>query len=470
MPEIKFGTDGWRGVIADNFTFANLTRVAQAAADQWTAHPPPGTERRVVVGYDRRFLSPEFAQLTAEVFAGNGFEVILTPAPTPTPCVSFAVKQMRAAGGVMITASHNPSRFNGFKLKASFGGSADTADCQAVEALLDASPVRRLAFAEALQQRRIRLKDIRPAHFAAIKRLVDFPVIAKSGLRVGHDALFGVGAGCFAQLLAGTTCRVLNLNDAHDPLFGGINPEPIAQNYHLGAAQLRRHPQDICLVTDGDSDRLGAMDGRGGAFTNQQIIALLLHHLVRHRGGRGRVVKTINTTAMLDRMCAAWGLPLTEVGIGFKYIAAELLRGDVFYGAEESGSIGFGGHIPERDGLAAGLYLLELLAVERVPARRILARLEKEFGPHRYGRVDAAVPLARREALLETLKADPPSRLGRSPVVAVKTFDGVRFEAANGAWLGLRGSGTENVLRIYAEAPSDAALTALLRQGVRLTT
>jgi len=469
MAEIKFGTDGWRGVIADDFTFANVARVAQAAADHWTALAPAGTERRIVVGYDRRFLSAEFARLTAEVLAGNDFEVILTPEPTPTPCVSFAVKGMRAAGGVMITASHNPPRFNGFKLKASFGGSADTTECQAVEALLDHSPVRQLALAEAVKQRRVRLKDVRPAHFAAIKRLVDFPLIARAGLRVGHDALFGVGAGCFEQLLAGTSCHVTTFNGANDPLFGGINPEPLAKNYVLGAAQLRRHPQDICLVTDGDSDRLGAMDGRGGAFTNQQVIALLLHHLVRNRGRCGRVVKTINTTAMLDRMCAAWGLPLTEVRIGFKYIAAEMLRGDVLYGAEESGSIGFGGHIPERDGLAAGLFLLELLAVERVPARRILARLEKEFGPHRYGRVDAVFPLEQRAALMERLTANPPTRLGRSPVIAVKTFDGVKFEAADGSWLGLRGSGTESVLRIYAEAPSDAALARLLRQGVQLS-
>lgn len=468
MADIKFGTDGWRGVIADDFTFANVARVAQAAADHWRASPAPGTRHRIVVSYDRRFLSAEFARLTAEVLAGNDFEVILTPEPTPTPCVSYAVKHSHAAGGVMITASHNPPRYNGFKLKASFGGSADSAECQAVEARLDASPTRRLAFAEAVKARRIRLKDIRPAHFAAIRRLVDFPMIATSRLRVGHDALFGVGAGCFEALLAGTTCRVLTLNGANDPLFGGINPEPLAKNYVLGAAQLRRQPQDICLVTDGDSDRLGAMDGRGGAFTNQQVIALLLHHLVRNRGQRGPVVKTINTTAMLDRMCAAWGLPLTEVGIGFKYIAAEMLRSDAILGAEESGSIGFGGHLPERDGLAAGLYLLELLAVERRPVRRILARLEKEFGPHRYGRVDATVPIAERMALMERLKASPPDRLVRSPVVAVKTFDGVKFEAADGSWLGLRGSGTENVLRIYAEAPSEASLNALLRQGVRL--
>ena len=211
------------------------------------------------------------------------------------------------------------------------------------------------------------------------------------------------------------------------------------------------------------------MDGRGHPLTNQQVIGLLLHHLVRNRQGRGRIVKTINTTALVDKMCAAWGLPLTEVGIGFKYIAAEMRRGDVLFGAEESGSVGFGGHIPERDGLAAGLFLLEMLATERVSANRLLARLEKEFGPHRYGRIDAQFPLGKRAALMAYLAAQPPARLGRSPLSAVKTFDGVKFESANGAWLGLRGSGTEPILRIYAEAASEAELQKLLRLGVALT-
>ena len=468
MTDIKFGTDGWRGIIADDFTFANVERVSQAAADYWTSNPVPGTERKVVISYDRRFLSAEFASRTAEVFAANDFAVILTPDATPTPCVSFAVKQLHAVGGVMITASHNPPKFNGFKLKAHFGGSADSATSSEVEKLLSASPVRRLNASSETAADRIKLRDLRPAHFRAIKRIVDFPLIAKAKLRVAHDALFGVGAGAFATLLAGTTCRVTTLNGAPDPLFGGINPEPLAKNYVLGAAALRRDPHDFCLVTDGDSDRIGAMDGRGNPFTNQQVIAFLLHHLVRNRQQRGRVVKTINTTAMVDKMCAAWNLPLTEVGIGFKYIAAEMLRGDVMLGAEESGSVGFAGHIPERDGLAAGLFLLEMLATERVSANRIMARLEKEFGPHRYGRIDTRFPLEKRAALMAKLQSDPPTRLGKSPVVTVKTFDGVKFESADGFWLGLRGSGTEPVLRIYAEAGSEVGLQRLLKQGVKL--
>jgi phosphomannomutase len=472
MSEIKFGTDGWRAVIAEDFTFANVARVAQATADFWNSKlttqnsPLAACERKVIVGYDRRFLSDEFARMTTEVFAGNGFQVILADAPVPTPCVSFAVKQLGAVGGVMITASHNPPKFNGFKLKSHFGGSSDVQTCQAIEARLKSRPPQ-------LKTKHLKLKtivqDIRPAHFAAIKRLVDFKLIARSKLRVAHDALFGVGAGCFEQLLAGTTCKVTTLNGAHDVLFGGICPEPLPKNYALGGAQLRRNPHDICLVTDGDSDRIGAMDGRGGPLTNQQVIALLLHHLVRNRGGRGVVTKTYNTTAMLDKMCAAWNLSLTEVGIGFRHIAPELMKPGALFGAEESGSVGFANHIPERDGLAAGLFLLEMLAMEKTSVNQLWAKLEKEFGPHRYSRLDAQFPLEQRAALMASLQKNPPTKLLRSPLARVDARDGVKFVAADSSWLMLRGSGTEPILRIYAEAKSDAAVQQLLQLGVKLT-
>src|ERR1022692_3265318 len=367
---IKFGTDGWRAIIADEFTFGNVERVSQATADYWTANPVAGTERKIIVGYDRRFLSDAFGQRTAEVFAGNGFQVILTPCPTPTPSVSYAVKDLHAIGGVMITASHNPPIFNGFKLKSHFGGSSESSTCQAVEKLLDHSPVRAKALADGVKAKLIRIKDVRPAHYAALKRLVDFKLIAKSKLRFAHEALFGVGAGCFEQLLAGTTCQVTTLNGNHDPLFGGINPEPIEKNYGRSQAFLRKHPHDICLVTDGDADRVGGMDGHGNYLSTHQFICLLLHHLIVNRKGRGRVVKALTTTSMVDKMCAAYDLSLVETGVGFKYICAEMLKGDVLLGAEESGGIGFPGHIPERDGIAAGLMLLELLATEKVSVDR----------------------------------------------------------------------------------------------------
>jgi len=466
---VKFGTDGWRAVIADGFTFANVERVSQATADYWTANPVPGTERKVIIGYDRRFASDAFAGRAAEVFAGNGFEVVLTPCPTPTPSVSFAVKAQHAIGGVMITASHNPPAFNGFKLKSHFGGSAESSTCQGVEKLLDHNAVKLKALAEAVKAKQIRIKDVRPAHYAALKRLVDFKLIAKSRLRFAHEALFGVGAGCFEELLAGTTCRVTTLNGAHDVMFGGINPEPIRQNYGRSSAFLKKHPHDICLVTDGDADRVGGMDGHGNYLTTHQIICLLLHHFVINRKGRGRVVKALTTTSMVDAMCAAYGLELTETGVGFKHIAAEMIKGGVLLGAEESGGIGFPNHIPERDGIAAGLLLLELLATERVSVNKLLAKLVRQFGPHHYGRIDTRFPLEKREALMEFLRKNPPTRLLRSPLAEVKSYDGVKFIARDTSWLMLRGSGTEPILRIYAEAKSDADARKLLNHGVWLT-
>ena len=474
MAQIKFGTDGWRAVIAEDFTFANVARVAQAAADYWKSEIGKqeseifGWQPRAVVGYDRRFFSDRFAQITDEVLAGNDFQVILTPEPTPTPSVSFAVKRLRAVGGVMITASHNPPIFNGFKLKSHYGGSSDSETCRVVEGYLDRNPVKSTPLAAAVRAGQIKIADVRPPHYAALKKLVDFELIAKSRLRFAHDALFGVGAGCFETILAGTTCRVTTLNGRRDVLSGGINPEPIEKNYGPSRKFLRAHPHDICLVTDGDADRVGGMDGRGNYLTTHQLICLLLHHLVVNHKGRGRVVKALTTTSMVDKMCAAYGLPLVETGVGFKYICAEMLKGGVLLGAEESGSIGFPGHIPERDGIAAGLMLLELLATEKLPVNTLLAKLEKQFGPHRYGRIDTRYPLEKRTALMEFLKTNPPSRLLRSPVAAVKTFDGVKYVAEDSSWLMLRGSGTEPVLRIYAEASSDADVRKLLKLGVSL--
>ncbi len=470
MSNIKFGTDGWRAVIAEDFTFANVARVAQATADYWNANPVSGAEKKVVVGYDRRFLSKEFAGCAAEVFAGNGFSVTLTPEPTPTPSVSFAVKAQRAIGGVMITASHNPPVFNGFKLKSHYGGSSDPETCKGVEGWLDTNPVRRVILADAIKSKQVVVKDVRPAHYAALKRLVDFKLIAKSKLRFAHEALFGVGAGCFEQLLAGTTCKVTTLNGAHDPLFGGINPEPIEANYGRSQAYLRKHPHDLCLVTDGDADRVGGMDGRGNYLTTHTLICLLLRHLFVNRHGRGRMIKALTTTSMVDKMCEAYGIELVETGVGFKYICAEMLKGNVLLGAEESGGIGFPGHIPERDGIASGLMLLEMLAVERTSLNKLVAHLEKQFGPHRYGRIDAHFPLEKRGALMEFLKTNPPAKLLRSPLADVKSFDGVKFISQDGSWLMLRGSGTEPILRIYAESQSDVNVRRLLRFGAELTT
>jgi len=470
MGAIQFGTDGWRAIIAEDFTFSNLDRVAQATADYWQANPVPDAHNdRAVVGYDRRFLSPEFAARVAEVLAGNGFTVTLTDRPTPTPSVSFEVKRQKAIGGVMLTASHNPAAFNGFKLKAWYGGSAEPAICKAVEGLLDRNPVRSIPLPQAVRSRLISVRDIRGAHYAALKKLVDFPLIAASGLKFAHEALHGVGAGCFDELLAGTTCRVTTLNAEHNPGFAGINPEPIARNYIRSIPFLQKHPHDLCLVTDGDADRVGGLMGNGAPLTTHQIICLLLRHYVKNRGMTGKVVKALTTTSMVDHMCAQLGLELIETGVGFKYIASEILKGGVLLGFEESGGIGFPGHIPERDGIAAGLVLLEMLAMERKPLKVLLRELEKDFGPHRYARIDTTFPLEKRSALMSFCSEHPPARLLKSKLATVKAYDGVKFIAQDGSWLMLRGSGTEPILRIYAEAKTDEDAQALLRQGVRLT-
>ncbi len=469
MAEIKFGTDGWRAVIAEDFTFANVERVAQAASDYWRSTPIAGTKPLIVVGYDRRFFSGEFARCVCEVFAANGFKVVLTSEPTPTPAVSQAVKDLHAVGGVMITASHNPPAFNGFKVKAWFGGSADPAICQAIEKELDGSPVKKINFSEAKKRKTILVKDVRPAHYRAIKRLVDFPLIAKSRLKFAHEALYGVGAGCFDELLAGTTCRVTTINGEHDPNFGGINPEPVEKNYGNSQRLLAKHPHDLCLVTDGDADRVGGMDGRGNYLSTHQLICLLLHHYIINRKATGRVIKALTTTSMVDRMCEYYGMELVETGVGFKYICAEMLKGNVLLGFEESGGIGFPGHIPERDGILAGMMLLEMLAIEKKPLKRLIADLVKQFGPHEYARIDAHFPLEKRAALMHVCKTKPPASLLGSKLKDIKSYDGVKYVAENGSWLMLRGSGTEPILRIYAEARTQDEARRLLKLGVNIT-
>lgn len=468
MTPITFGTDGWRGIIAEDFTFANLERAAQATARFWSLNPVPQTQSLVVVGYDRRFLSDEFARRTCCILAANGFRVVLTSVPTPTPVVSFSVKNLNAIGGIMITASHNPPAFNGFKIKGHFGGSAGPELCKQVEALVDLSPVKSIPFNQALKEKKVALRNLLPPYYRSVQKQVDFALIAESGLRFAHEALFGVGAGCFEELLKNTRCRVTTLNGAHDPNFGGIHPEPIAANYASSAAYLKKHPHDVCLVTDGDADRIGGMDGRGGELSTHQLICLFLHHLVHNRKEKGRVVKAITTTSMVDRMCRDYGLELIETPVGFKYIGAEMQKGDVLVGAEESGGIGFSGHIPERDGILSGLMLLEMLATEQTGIRTLLHRLERKYGRYRYARKDLDFPREKRTALIEYCIRNPPSKLLHSPLREVKTLDGVKYIAHDESWLMLRSSGTEPVFRIYAEAGSRESAAKLIRAGESL--
>ena len=462
---VKFGTDGWRAVIGEDYTFENIRLVAQATADYFARKQTRTTRKRMVVGYDRRFLSDEFAQTTAEVLTGNGYEVLLSDRPVPTPAVSWHTARQKARAGIMITASHNPARFNGFKIKLHHGGPADPNTCRAIEQNLQKRPVKQLTPIKAKRRKLLRTSNLLPKYFSALKRLVNFDLIQKTKLHFAHEALFGVGAGCFDQILEGTQCTVRTFNADHDPNFGGLNPEPIERNYVLSQRELKRKRADFCLVTDGDADRIGGMMGDGQLLTTHQIICLLLRHFIKNRKGQGRAVKALTTTSMVDVMCKRHGLSLTETGVGFKYICEEMLQGDVLLGFEESGGIGFPGHVPERDGILAGLMILELLATERTPLTKLLSELTQDYGHFAYDRIDTHYPLEKRAHLMQFAAANAPKDLLGSPIDKIQTFDGVKYTARCGSWLMLRGSGTEPVLRIYAEGPTQPCVARLLDMG-----
>jgi phosphomannomutase len=451
---IKFGTDGWRGVIADDFTFENVQRVAQATADYWNSLV--GTQRVALVGYDNRFLSEVYAKLVCEVLAANGIHPLYPATAMPTPSVTYAVRDRKLAGAVMITASHNPPQFNGYKLKAHYAGPADPALCQDVEALVDKSPVRTMPFEQAAE-----IYDPRPAHIAAIKKRVDLPAIRRAKLRAVFDSMHGCGGRLLEELAGGTTIRA-----ERDPLFGGVNPEPTGRNLGALGAAVKKARAHIGLATDGDADRLGVVDNAGRYVSIQLVFAVLLLHLLRHRGETtGWVVKSANSSFLIDRICQAHGLKCVEVPVGFKHICKQMRETDVLIGGEESGGLGFRGHIPERDGILANLMLLELLAVARKPFTRLLADVQKEFGASAYDRIDMPYPLEKRDRLIETLRRDPPRALLGVPLAKMKDSDGVKYIAKDDSWLMFRTSGTEPIIRIYSEASSAARVSKLLAYG-----
>ena len=465
VSSVRFGTDGWRAVIGDEFTFENVRRVSQAMADHFQNCQTRNTKKLIIIGFDRRFLSNEFAESVAEVLAGNGYKIILSKSPVPTPAVSWLVSKLKGRAGVMITASHNPSRFNGIKIKLHHGGPANSDNCRAVETLIGRSAIKSVSMEKARRSKLIKIQNFRSRYLNALRRMVNFELIATSGLQLAHDALYGVGAGCFDELLEETNCKTRTFSAEHDPYFGGLSPEPIERNYTKSRLKLEKQPADFCLVTDGDADRIGGMDGHGNALTTHQIICLLLEHFLKNRKGRGRVVKALTTTSMVNVMCARHDLPLTETSVGFKNICKEMLVGDVLLGFEESGGIGFPDHVPERDGILAGLMILELLATEGKPLTALLKRLTANYGPHEYGRIDTNCTLKQSAVLANKAVKNPPSDLLGAPLEKIQTFDGIKFTARNGCWLMLRGSGTEPVLRIYAEAPTKAGAKTLLQQG-----
>jgi len=468
---IGFGTDGWRAVIADTFTFGNLRLIAQAVADavnkQHEGTEPPA----VVVGYDTRFLSDRFASEAARVLAGNGIIAWLTRTDAPTPAISYNVKKLGADAGIVITASHNPPRYNGFKLKAPYGGSATAEQCALVEDELIANERRArgpnmLDYEKALEMGLIRRFDPGWEYYQHLSELVDIDKISERELNIVADAMWGAGRGAFPTILSRSRCKVAEIRAVLNPGFGGIHPEPIMRYLNELVAAVQRVQADVGLATDGDADRIGAIDAQGNFVDPHHIFALALRHLVENRGQRGMVVKTVSTTFMINKLCEKYGLPLRETPVGFNHIADLMMQEDVLIGGEESGGISIRGHIPEGDGILMGLLLLEIMAQTRAPLHEIIADLQANFGPAHYGRIDTtlAKQLPKRE-MVERLSHSAPERLIGETVGKIDTMDGVKYYLADHSWLLLRPSGTEPVLRIYAEARTPEAVQGLLKEG-----
>ncbi|MGC9467918.1 MAG: phosphoglucomutase/phosphomannomutase family protein [Anaerolineae bacterium] len=486
MP-IKFGTDGWRAVISDTFTFENLRIVAQAVADyvqeQNGGAPSPeggtsplvsGASPQVVVGFDTRFLSDRYAREVARVMAGNGIVAYLTRADAPTPAVSYAVVEKKATAGVMITASHNPPRYNGLKLKAPFGGSALPEQARHVEALLERNQLggrgpNLMEYEQALKLDLIRRFDPAWAYYQHMSSLIDLDRISNGELRVIADPMYGSGRGAFRDLLSRTRCKLFEIRGEMNPGFGGIHPEPMAHYLQALVAAIQAHHADVGLATDGDADRIGAMDALGNFVDPHHVFALVLRYLVEVRGWTGTVVRSISTTRMVDRLAKRYGLPVVETPVGFNYIADHMINGDVLIGGEESGGLSIKGHIPEGDGILMGMLLLEVMAHARVPLCELVEDVQCQVGPTCYARRD--IPLKRPVAKLEMvqrLQDQVPSELAGQSLVDVSTLDGVRYLLADDAWLLIRPSGTEAVLRVYAEGRSPEEVKALLVYGEKL--
>lgn len=466
--QIRFGTDGWRGVIARDFTFDNLSRVAQATMDY--LNRDGAGERGVVIGYDRRFLSRDFARRVAEIAAGNGIRVRLTDDYAPTPAISWAVREGGAGAGIMITASHNPPEYNGFKIKEAFGGSARPATTKILEEIVaynDANGRRivECPYEEAIHKGMIELFDPCEGYFRQIGRYVDLELISRSGVRAVVDPMFGAGSGFIPRLLKG----VAEIRNDENPLFGGHPPEPIGEHLEELSGLISAGAYDVGLALDGDADRIGAVDETGEFFSSHCIFTVILRHLIEHKHLRGGVVKTVSTTRMVDLLAQKYGLPLFETPIGFKHICELMLSEDILMGGEESGGLGVKGHIPERDGILLGLLLLEAMAVSGKGLRRLLEETMEEIGYFCYRRIDRRIENADKERLIAYLKATPPQSINGRSVTGTNFSDGFKFIFENGDWLLIRPSGTEPVLRLYSEAGSREEVDRLLQSAVALT-
>lgn len=476
---IHFGTDGWRAVISDTFTFNNLRLVAQAIADavassDWQPDLPNHNDRQsVVIGFDTRFLSDRYALEVARVLAANGLKVYLSQSDAPTPAISYAVKHYQAAAGVMITASHNAPRYNGVKLKAAYGGSALPEQCQRVEVFLNDNEQRGrgpnlMDYDRAIAQGLIERFNPARAYADHLRQLIDLDLIASypERLHVVVDSMFGSGRGYIKNLLAGTGLEVQEIRESMNPGFGGIHPEPIMKYMGATASAIAAGQGDVGLVTDGDADRIGAMDGHGQFVDPHRIMALSLRYLHEKKHLTGAVVKTVSTTRMINRIAAGFNLPLYETPVGFNHIADYMLKGDVLIGGEESGGISIQGHLPEGDGILMGLLLLEIMAAYRQPLHALVDDLHSSYGPAFYARNDnrLAHPVSKKD-MVRRLTEQAPAAIGGEAVTEIQTLDGVKYLLADESWLLIRPSGTEPVLRVYAEGRTPEMVRALLDYG-----
>ncbi|HEY1420404.1 MAG TPA: phosphoglucomutase/phosphomannomutase family protein [Candidatus Dormibacteraeota bacterium] len=460
--EIKFGTDGWRGIIADDFTFGNVRRVAQGAAQYMRTR---SSEPLAVVGYDCRFASEDFARAVAEVFAANGIRTLVFDRPSPTQVASWTVIDRKATGAAVITASHNPYQFNGFKYKTETGSAVPSDVIAELEQNIRALPEVAATSSRAAREL-ISSYDPRQSYYTQVSRMVDLDAIKAAGLRIVHECMYGSGYSYVAELIGGGRTTVTELHNQRNPLFGGINPEPIRPNIDSTLTFMKVGGQDLCICTDGDADRVGIID-ETGAFINQlQVFALLMLYLFEVRGMRGPVVKTINMTAMVDKMAAEFGSRVYEVPVGFKYIAPKMMETEAVLGGEESGGFAVRGHIPERDGILVGLLFADMMVKSGKPISQILADLQQRVGPHAYARHD--IHLARetydadRKRILETLQSHEPQEVAGVRVQRVRSDDGFKFYLEDGSWVLLRASGTEPLIRIYSEAADSEAVEARL--------
>jgi phosphomannomutase len=458
---IKFGTDGWRGIIADDFTFDNVRRVAGAIAAYILKNED--ARRGLIVGYDTRFISPNAARAASEVFAQAGIPVKLASDYTPTPAISFAVKQLGAAGGVVVTSSHNPWNWNGVKFKGKFGGSGTPAMMKGIEEELASGAI------PGGKQAAIEEVDLKPAYVDAICRFADLEAITKANFKFAVDSMYGSGRGVLTNIFKDRGIRQVAIRQELNPLFPDINPEPIIPHVAMLQQTVLKEGCDAGLATDGDADRIGAVAEDGSFVDSHKIFSVLLQWLLVRKKWPGEVVRAFNTTRMIDRIAAKHGRKLNEVSIGFKYAADLMMEREIVIGGEESGGIGYSRFLPERDGLLNSLLLANVMADERKPLGQLVADLQKEYGPHYYGRHDLHIPEDVKQQAILRARSDETKRLGSYSVLKKEGLDGIKFfldapTGGNGAeaWVLFRASGTEPLLRVYAEAASPELVNEIL--------